>query len=460
MDTRMVEFIRALRAAGVRISLAESQDAMNSIDRIGIRDADTFMMAMKATLIKERRDQDVFDYFFPLFFSSNEPPLHDLNQELTPEQQQLLQQAMQSLMGDMDALRELLQQLIDGQRFDQDDLDQMGQMSGLPNGDDMYQRAWFERRMQRQSGLAQLEKYIDQLMDELAEMGMSQEARDQIEQMLRENMQGLSEQMSNYVGQNLAERMSEREPEPQRDLMDIPFNRLSANDIDQLRDEVRRLAARLRSRAAMRQRKAKTGEFDPRRTFRQNMRYGGVPMEMKYRTHHKKPSLVVICDVSTSMRPYVSFLLTLVYELQDQVRRTHSFIFIDDMVDISMEFEELEPEEAISKVLRENPPGYYSTDLGNSLKTFGDKHMGTIDHRTTVIILGDGRNNYNDPRLDMHGDMQRKARRLFWFCPEPPGQWGTGDSDMHLYANQADGVHMVRNLRDLADSVDNILADS
>ena len=151
--------------------------------------------------------------------------------------------------------------------------------------------------------------------------------------------------------------------------------------------------------------------------------------------------------------------MTLVYELQDHVQKTSSFVFIDNMHDVTMDLEQMDSQEAVAKVLRENPPGYYSTDLGNSLKTFEQNFMSAIDSRTTVIILGDGRNNYNDPRLDIHGDMARKARRLFWFCPEGQGQWGTGDSDMHRYAAQAHGVHMVRTLRDLANAVDGIIAD-
>lgn len=459
MDKRMVDFIQALRAAGVRISLAESQDAMYGVDEVGVTNQDHFRLAMKTTLVKERNDHDTFEYFFPLFFSSNKPPLENINEQLTPEQQQMLQNAMQSLMGDMDALRQLLQQIMDGKNFNDQQLDQMGDMSGLNEGEDMYQRGWYERRMMRQSGLQQLEQMIDELIQELADMGMSQEAIDQIEQALRENLRGMSEQVSNYVGRSLADRMAEQDPDPQPDLQDVPFRQLSSGEIDKIRDEVRRLAARLRTRASMRQKKAKSGDFDPRKTMRQNMRYGGVPLEMKFRKQHKQPNLVIICDVSTSMRPYVEFLLTMVYELQDQVRRTNSFIFIDDMVDISMEFEELEPKDAIAKVLRENPPGYYSTDLGASLKTFSDKHMSTIDSRTSVIILGDGRNNYNDPRIDIATDMQRKARRLLWFCPEPPFQWGTGDSDMHRYAAQSDGVFLVNTLRDLANAVDQILAD-
>jgi uncharacterized protein with von Willebrand factor type A (vWA) domain len=126
-------------------------------------------------------------------------------------------------------------------------------------------------------------------------------------------------------------------------------------------------------------------------------------------------------------------------------------------VDVSMELNEQDCATAVEKILRDNPPGYYSTDLGNSLNTFNQNFMSLIDHRTTVIVLGDGRNNYNNPRLDIHSSMQRKAKRLYWFCPERQGQWGTGDSDMHRYASQADGVFIVRTLRDLADAVDTIL---
>ena len=111
---------------------------------------------MKATLVKNQRDQPVFDYFFPLFFSNNKPPMQNILEQLTPEQEQLLQEALQSLMGDMDALRDLLQRLLEGREFSDEELQQMGDMSGLPQGDEMYMRSWFERRMNRQSGLTQL----------------------------------------------------------------------------------------------------------------------------------------------------------------------------------------------------------------------------------------------------------------------------------------------------------------
>jgi uncharacterized protein with von Willebrand factor type A (vWA) domain len=313
--------------------------------------------------------------------------------------------------------------------------------------------------MNRQSGLVQLEQMIDDLLIELSEMGMSDDALAELEQMLRENLQGLSEQISQYVGQSLAEQMAEREPRERPDLLDVPMQHLNSGDIDDIRDEVRRLAARLRTRASLRQKRAKSGQFDPRKTIRNNMRYGGVPIEISHRRKHKKPSLILICDLSTSMRYAVEFLLTMVYELSDQVRRTHSYIFISDMVDVSTIMTELPPKEAVNRIMMENPPGYYSTDLGNSLNTFKKEHMHLIDSRTTVLFFGDGRNNYNDPRFDIAQEMQRKARRLIWFCPEPRNQWGTGDSDMWEYSLYADNVFMVNSLRQLADSVDRLLID-
>ncbi len=459
MQNRMIEFVRALRAAGIRVSLAESQDAMFAVDHSGVRDQGAFKNSMKATLVKNQRDQPIFDYFFPLFFKNNKPPLQNILEQLSPEQEQLLQEALQSLMGDVDALRDLLRRLLEGREFSDEELQKLGESAGLAQGDEMYMRNWFERRMNRQAGLTQLERMLDELLEALAEMGMSEEALAQLEEMLRENMQGLSEQISQHVGSSLAEQMAEQEPRERPDLLDAPLQRLSSGDIEDVRDEVRRLAARLRTRAALRQKRAKSGQFDPRKTIRKNMRYGGVPLDVQFRKRHRKPSLILICDLSTSMRYAVEFLLTLVYELSDQVRRTHSFIFIHDLVDVSTTLAELPPREAVTRIMAENPPGYYSTDLGNSLNSFHKEYMRLIDSRSTVICFGDGRNNYNDPRLDIARDMQRKSRRLIWFCPEPRRQWGSGDSDMWEYSMYADRVFMVNNLRQLADAVDRILAE-
>lgn len=460
MDKRMVDFIRALRAAGVRISLAESMDAARGVEAVGIRNRETFRAALRTTLVKEARDQGTFDYFFPLFFAQGQPPLENIPEQMTPEQQQMLREALEALQGQMQALRDLLDQLLAGKPFDQNELDRAGQRAGLDDASDMSQRGWFERRMERQLGLQQLQDLIDRLLEQLAELGMQDEALGQLREMLEANAAGLSEQAEQFVGATLAERLANREPEPKPDLMDVPFTRLSDEEVEQIRAEIRRLAARLRSRAALRQRRARSGQLDPRQMMRHNMKYDSVPLELRFRTHHVKPALVLICDISTSMRYCAEFLLTLIYELQDQVARTHSTIFISDLVDISAVFAEYEPTAAVERVLAENRPGYYNTDLGASLATFQQKYLGLVTSKTTVIVLGDGRNNYNNPRLDLAREIQRKARRLIWFNPEPPGQWGTGDSDMLEYAQAADAVYKVSTLRELAAAVDRILVDS
>lgn len=460
MDKRVIDFIRALRASGVRISLAESQEALDGTGLIGLHSQDAFKYTLKTTLVKDSKDHTVFDYFFPLFFNANKPPLENIPDNLTPQEQQMLEQAMRSLAGMSEALKDLLRQMLEGREFSRDQLDQMGERSGLDQGTEMYQRPWFERRMERAANMQQLQAMMEQLLDALEQMGMSEESLQELREMMEQNIEGLSDQISDYVGQTMAEQIAETDPQAKPDLSDIPFHRLSENEIDQIRDEIRRLAAKLRSRASLRQKRAKKGSPDPRRTMRANMRYGGTPLEIRQRRRHKKPSLVVICDVSTSVRHSTEFLLTLIYELQDQVARTDSFIFISDLTDISMAFNEHEPRAAVEKVMRENRPGYYNTDLGNSLATLQRDHYGLITGKTTVVILGDGRNNYNNPRLDIAADMQRKARRVIWFCPEPRSQWGTGDSDMLEYASYADGVFFVNTLNDLAHAVDSILADS
>lgn len=464
MDKRVVEFIRTLRAAGVRISIAESGDAMRAVDAIGIFSRSDFQAALRTTLVKEGTDMPTFDHFFPLFFDTAAPPMFNMEQELTPEQQQMLQQALQAMAGDQNAMQrlmDLLQQMMQGQGFNQNQLDQTGDQVGLQNADNPYQQGYYERMMRRALGLNELKELLEKLENMLAEMGMSQESIDQIMEMMQANGNALNEQLQRFVGSNIARNMAEQPPErpdPQ-DLMQTPFRNLSSEEAAALRDEVKRLAARLRSRAALRQKRANEGTLDPKNTIRHNLRYGGTPLELQYRKRHLKPRLVVVCDISTSMRYCSEFMLTMIYELQDQVAKTRSFIFIDDLHEISDYFKAKRPEIAVQEVLYNHPPGSYNTDLGNSLQTLFNDKLDSVDSRTTVILLGDGRNNYNNPRLDLATGLRLRSRRVLWFNPEPQGQWGTGDSDMLDYAPLASGVYQVSNLAQLVEAIDRIMSD-
>lgn len=460
MDRRTVEFIRALRAAGVRISLAESQDALHGVEAVGIEGRASFRSTLLATLVKEHKDARIFDFFFPLFFDTNAPPMWDVTQELSPDQQDMLRQTLQSLMGDQDALRQLLEQLMQGQQFTREQLEQMAQQAGLDSADHMYQQRFFSRQMERMAGMQAARELIEQLLEQLRGMGMSEETLEELREMLEENMGALRQQLENFVGSSIAQNMAEQETQdPQRDVEDLNFQQLTPEEADRVRDEMRRLAARLRSRASLRQKRNKSGNIDPKGTIRSNLKYGGVPFEIRHRTRHVKPKLVVICDLSGSMRYMSEFMLTLTYMLQDLVAKARSFIFIDDIVEVTDHFKESRPDVAVERVLRENPRGYYTTDLGHSLETFFKQHLDAMDSKTSVILVGDGRNNFFDPRLDLAEQLARRGRRCIWFCPEPQSMWGSGDSNMLEYAPLSHGVYIVRNLRELSIAVDNILAD-
>lgn len=487
MDQRIVEFISALRAAGVRISIAESQDAFYATQLMGIARREGFRSSLRATLVKESQDQPVFDDLFPLYFGNDEPPLLNLMDDLSPEERELLQQALRALLEQMrrpdqegqegqpsgrrqgaptsdqlNNLIQLLQALLQGQNLNQDRLDDAGQRTGLPNATRPYERRWMEQRMMRQLGMRLLEQLMNQLPDLLKQLGMSQQAVDQLMDDMEANRDALAEQIARHVGGSIARQRAEemaREKMDPQDIMHRPFSRLNEQEADVLRQEIRRLVAQLRSRAALRRKRAKTGTLDPKKTIRANLRYGGIPLELKYKHRHLKPKLVLVCDLSTSMRNVVTFLLRMVYELQDQVSSTHSFGFVSDLGSISEDFAEHPPDKAIEIVL-DRPdlqPGYYSTDLGNSLNTLMNRYAGTIDHRTSVIFVGDGRNNYRNPRIDLMEQIKRRSKRVIWLNPEHPRQWGTGDSDMLLYVPYASNVHRVSNMAELAAAVDKLL---
>jgi hypothetical protein len=266
--------------------------------------------------------------------------------------------------------------------------------------------------------------------------------------------------VSRYAGQKIAETMGEATPAAPSldDLLDRPFSALSDREMALLRKEVHRLANRLRSRIALRQKQAKSGQLDAKATIRANLKHAGVPMEIKHRNHRLKPKIVVLCDISTSMRFCSELMLSLVYALQDLVSKTHAFAFIDHLEYISPDFAGEDSNEAIAAVLQRMPPGYYSTDLGLALDQFAQKYLDTVDQRTTFILVGDGRNNDNDPALETFQKLARRSRQMIWINPEPPMLWGSGDSDMLRYAPLCSNVVMAATLGELSAAVDQLLS--
>ncbi|RME83329.1 MAG: VWA domain-containing protein [Caldilineae bacterium] len=457
MEQRLIDFITGLRAAGVRISLAESADAWRAIELLGVKDREQFRRSLAATLVKDPADIPIFERLFPLYFGGEVPPTVDLTQDLSPDQQEMLRRALENLR---DRLSDMLERLLRGEPLRPEELRQAGENVGLENANHPYQQKWFTRRMLSEMGFERLLQEIEALLNELARQGMDPIEAQLLAQGISENLDAWREQIANYVGGQIARNQVDQvQPRPSmEDLMERPLRSLSEAEAEILREQMRRLAAHLRSRAALRRKRGKKGTLDAKGTLRANLRYAGVPLDVRWKKRNLKPRLCLICDVSTSMRPVVEFMLRLIYELQDQVAQARSFAFIADMHEISDDFAEHRPDVAVRTVLTRLQPGYYNTSLGHSLDTFSKHYLSAVDQRTTLIFVGDARNNYNNPRLDLMEMLQRRARRILWLTPEPEPMWGTGDSDMWEYLPYIDRVEHVENLNDLVRAVDHILS--
>jgi uncharacterized protein len=455
MEERVLQFIAGLRAAGVRISLAESEDAFHAVEHMGVMARQPFKLALRSTLVKEHDDQAIFDKLFPLYFGSGGPPFQSPQQALSPDQQKMLEAALRALAGE---LTRLMQMLAQGRQPGQEDMERYARQAGAGRAQRPEQQQWLTREMLRRMGLDGLAEQIERLLQQLREMGMTPEGQQAVMDMLAANREALAEQAAKYAGQSIARNLSEQPPQKLdgHDLMQKPFSELTQAEARELRKLVGRLAARLRTRAALRQRKGDGKTLDAKSTLRANIETGGVPFDIHFKRRQLKPKFALICDVSTSMRPVAEFMLRLMYEMQDQVAKARSFAFNDHLEEVSDEFVGTRPDEAIPHVLHRIPPGYYATDLGQGLNDFCAKFLDAVDHRTTVIFLGDGRNNHNDPRLDLFERVTRRARRVVWFNPEERYLWGTGDSDMAHYAALCDTVHQVSNLAQLGDAVDKL----
>ena len=178
MEERVIQFIAALRAGGVRISLAESADAFTAVDRLGIQERDDFRLSLRATLVKDASGLPVFDELFPLFFDkSDAPPMSDVTEDMSPEEAQMMAQMMRQFS---EQLRKMMEKLLRGEQLSQQELDQLGQLTGLNRADDMTHKEWYAQRMMRAMRFKEVQDARRERMELLQQMGMSKQSLDQL----------------------------------------------------------------------------------------------------------------------------------------------------------------------------------------------------------------------------------------------------------------------------------------
>ena len=218
---------------------------------------------------------------------------------------------------------------------------------------------------------------------------------------------------------------------------DRPLALLDAQERAEVRRAVRELAFKLRGAARVRKRHARRGRIDPHRTLRRTLHTFGVPMSPAHvRRRRDKPKLVLLCDVSDSVRDVSALMLELVYSAHELFESTRSFVFVSEVGETTALFRNAQPATRPSRAAHGGGvvPVTGNSNYGRAFRAFVDRYRGAIDRRTTVVVLGDGRTNYLDPGLDALERIRSRSRRLVWICPDARERWAEGDSAMLRYA--------------------------
>jgi len=460
MDERLEDFTQLLRQNGLRISPSEVADAVQASLLVGFEDRSSFRGALRATLVKRGQDAPIFDRLFELYFTGSadlidglqgtlldaleKEKLNDLDLEEIARQLSQLSPMTQALaFGRSDQLARLLRQATLNVDF-------RGLQSPL-------QRGFYARRLLNAAGGTQAEKELRQLLANLKAKGLDPEAVELLSRRASETLQALEE-----AARRVAEREQQaRDPEQKgvQSLMHRNIASLTPDEVKRMRSVVRRLAERLKARLSRRRKVRRRGQLNVRRTLRKNYATGGDPYKLVFRAKRpERPEIVVLCDVSESVRNVSRLMLQFVYTLQELYSRVRSFVFVSDIGEVTHLFKTMDVSAAIDlatagKVINLAANSNY----GHALKLFHSTYLGGITRRTTVIVIGDGRSNYNPPNAWALAEVKRKCKRLLWLCPEEQHSWGFGDSEMPLFARNCTRVESVRSLDDLNRVADELM---
>ncbi len=295
------------------------------------------------------------------------------------------------------------------------------------------------------------------LLDDLRDLDVDENLVKQLASRIDGIIANLPELLKRYMEREMAlQRGQDPHPEPVRSAYQYRFTETERREMEEI---VRRLGRRMRGARSYRRVVSHRGRIHVARTLRGSMMYDGIPFNPVLTSQRdEKPRIVVICDVSLSVRNAARFMLHLVYSLQSLFEQVRSFVFVSELADASQYFEQLGIDEAIAAVFSgELIDCDANSNYGRALEVFCQRHLGTISKQTTVIILGDGRGNRNPPNVPALEEIRRRAKELIWWSPEPRGSWGLGSSDMPLYEPVCHRAEVVRNLKQLGQAAEELI---
>jgi uncharacterized protein with von Willebrand factor type A (vWA) domain len=469
-------FIIDLRDAGLPVSLTENLDAMQAVTHIPLEDREAFKYALGATLVKNNAHWRAFETVFEVYFSlrgrefSIDPDADELGEleegaegqqgqggqgnagaggdQMTREElANMLYQAL--LQGDQALVRALARQAVS--RY-------AGMEPGRPVGGTYY----LYRTLRNLDLDGVLERLVEQSKQDaggdlspLEERLETDEFQSRIDQ-LRQEVE--AEIRRRLVADRGVEAMAKtlRKPLPE----DVDFMHASRDEMAALRRALVPLTRRLAVRLAKKRRRGRRGPLDFRRTVRASLSYGGVPADPRFKVPRPhKPEIVIVADISGSVAAFARFTLHLVHAIAGQFSKVRSFVFIDGIDEVSHLFEGVEDiAEAVHKVNTEADVVWVDghSDYGHAFEVFWQRWGKDIGPKTTVIVLGDARNNYHASQAWVMKEVERRARHLYWLNPEPKSYWDTGDSIVGEYGVHCDGVYECRNLRQLEKFVEQL----
>jgi uncharacterized protein with von Willebrand factor type A (vWA) domain len=470
MEVRLIEFVGVLRRNGIRVSTAETLDALRVADLSGLSDRETFKSALRAAMVKRNADLPSYDELFDSYFTglgdlvSNNATEQLADSHMTEEEMQSFLEKLSQMMDEMDPgvsdlTRALLMQ--DRNALEQI-LRELMESGKMPSVSTTYVPPGATREMMEGMGAGQFSEELDGLAGKAGEKGLPDAEMERLREYLKQRGKDLNEMLKGLLKMDRDQSEQGEQHEKERDrLLEKSFYYLSPAEIKRMREAVSTLARKLKNIMAVRYKYSKRGRLDVRDTMRRSMQFGGVPFNIRFDVRRKeRPQVIVLCDVSDSVRNVSRFMLQFVHSLQDLYSRVRSYVFVADLAEVTKLFRDNEIQGAINKSINGDVVNVYAhSDFGKAFKQFHENHLEAVDSRTTVIILGDARNNYNAANEWVLRDIEERAKQVIWLNPENESTWGFGDSEMKLYAKHCTFVEECRNLRQLYKVVDLLIAN-
>ncbi|MBL1235067.1 MAG: VWA domain-containing protein [Rhodobiaceae bacterium] len=485
MTQMLGNFIRALRASDVRVSISESIDAGRTAELVGFEDREILKSALSQVLAKTDEEEFAFNSVFDRYFSfekirspaANDGAPEDENQDdnasdNTSEEDDSSESDESESQGqggppgsgggaggqseksenaseqEAQASPDLLELLERGDTAAlQQALAEAGQNARIDRIRLFTQRGMYVRRIMEDMGLEGLEMEIERATDKDEDRVVYiRGLRDGLREQVRDYVERQLDLYTANAGQQLREEVLSR----------VRLTNVDRRDMRLMQGLVRKMAKRLVALNSRRRKKDIRGALNFRKTIRRNIAHDGIMFDIHWKQKKiDRPKLVAICDVSGSVSSYAHFLLMFLYSLQEVLPKVRAFAFSGELGEVTDLFKTQDLETAIGETLKIYGSG--STDYGRAFEELERTVLDDIDHRTTVIILGDGRSNNADPRADILKVVHARAKRVLWLNPEPKSMWGTGDSEMKSLAAYCDSAATCTSLKDLERVVSDIL---